>query len=205
MIQKVTEGFAELPNVLVEGMPEKAGTEEDDPEDADVERDVQEMNASRSLIVEAGMRDTIKTSRDGFCGVKDKFAKCQDMISSSRNFAEKCHGTIDSFMGTWDLQTAMSHLIEMKRLIRLGELMQQFANEIHRLVTATIEVMRAGLDKIKSIDLVPDALEDAVDSLKIDGHRLQNVGIDGSRLKKVGIDGSRIKNLFGRGGDDDDD
>jgi chemotaxis regulatin CheY-phosphate phosphatase CheZ len=186
MIQKVTKGFRELPGVLLEGMPEDAEVEDDDPEPADVEDDVEEMNKARALIEEAGPMDTVKSSQEGFCNVKEKFGKCQDMITSSRSFAESCKGNIDSFTGTWDLKNAMSHLIEMKRLVRLGEMMKQFAEEIHRLVQATIEVMNAALNKIKNIDLVPDVLEDAVGSLQIDGHRLKKVGIDGSRIKKLG-------------------
>ncbi|KAL3941639.1 MAG: hypothetical protein SGARI_000532 [Bacillariaceae sp.] len=186
MIQKVSQGFSELPDVLLEGMPEEADKEDDDPEPADVEGDVEEMHKSRALIEEAGPMDTVKASQEGFGSVKEKFGKCQDMITSSRSFAENCQSNIDSFTGTWDLKNAMAHLIEMKRLVRLGEMMKQFAEEIHRLVQATIEVMTAALDKIKNIDLVPDVLEDAVGSLKIDGHRLKKVRIDGSRIKKLG-------------------
>ena len=202
MIKKVTDGYRNLPDVITEGMPDDAGKEEHDPEPASVDEDIQELSTTRGAIEEASALEVVHKSNDGLSNISAKILKCQDMISSSRGFAENCNTTIDSFMGVWDLETAMAHLIEMKRLVNLGEMLQQFAQEIKRLVMATVEVMKTILEKLKHIDFVPDQLEDAVENIrdslkdaKIDGHRLKEAGIDGHRLKKVGIDGSRIKGL----------
>jgi hypothetical protein len=76
------------------------------------------------------------------------------MIASLRGFAENCNSTIDSFMGIWDLPPAMDHLLEMCHLIKLGELMKQFVEQIMKLVRASIVVLKAALEKIRSFDVV---------------------------------------------------
>ena len=183
MIKKVTQGFKELPDVIKEGIPEDAGTQEDDPDPANVDDDVNELVTSRGAIEEANALEAIQQSSNGFSNVLNKVSKCQDMIVSSRSFAENCNTTIDSFMGVWDLEVAMNHLIEMKRLVKLGEMMEQFAREILKLVKAVIDVMKPVMDKIRNIDLIPDKLEDAVENI---GDALKDAGLDGRRIKKFG-------------------
>ena len=194
MIKKVTEGFQNLPDVITADMPEDAGKEVDDPEPANVEDDIQELSVSRGAIAEASASEVVKKSDDGISTISSKISKCQDMIVTSRGFSENCQTTIDSFMGVWDLETAMTHLIEMKRLVNLGAMLQQFAEQIKRLVKATVEVLETMLQKLKDIDFIPDQIEDAVGRIR---DSLKDAKIDGHRLKKVGIDGSRIKG-FGK-------
>lgn len=162
MIRKVTEAFANLPDVIKEGISEDDGAADDDPEPADVEGDIEELARSRSAIDESNALTVIQTSTEGFSGVKDKVGICRDMISSSRGFAETCSSTIESFMGVWDLETAMEHLLEMCRLVKLGEMIKQFAEQIMRLVKANIAVMQAAMEKMKNIDFIPDQVEHVV-------------------------------------------
>jgi hypothetical protein len=68
-------------------------------------------------------------------------------------------------MGVWDLPTAMDHLLEMCRLVKLGELMKQFAEQIMKLVRANIAVLQAALEKIRNFDVVPDAIEDKIEDV----------------------------------------
>jgi hypothetical protein len=151
MIKKVTEGFANLPDVLREGIPENAGKSDDDPQPMDVEADVEELDRCRGAINDANDRGVVQAGSDAFSGVERKIGVCRDMIASSRGFAENCNSTIDSFMGVWDLPTAMDHLLEMCCLVKLGELMKQFAEQIMKLVRANIAVLKAALEKIRTL------------------------------------------------------
>jgi hypothetical protein len=105
----------------------------------------------------------VQASSDAFLGVKQKIGICRDMIASSRGF--NCNSTIDSCMGVWDLPTAMDHLLEMCRLVKLGDLMKQFAEQIMKLVRANIAVLKAALEKIRNFDVVPDAIEDKIEDV----------------------------------------
>mmetsp|Transcript_32649 Transcript_32649/g.71636 ORF Transcript_32649/g.71636 Transcript_32649/m.71636 type:complete len:572 (-) Transcript_32649:66-1781(-) len=184
MIKKVTEGFNNLPNVIKEGLPEDAGTSGDDPEPADVEDDVRGLNRCRGSIEKSNALTTVQASAEGFSDVKLKIGKCRDMITESRGFAESCNGTIESFMGVWTLEDAMSHLIEMMRLVKLGEMMKQFAQEIKRLIKANIAVMKAVMKKIQEIDFIPDDMDDVVDSIKdsIKGVEIDDIKDVGKKL-----------------------
>jgi hypothetical protein len=125
MIKTVTERFANLPDMLREGIPKNAGKSDDDPQPMDIEADVKEPYRCRGAINDANNRGVMQASSDAFLGVKQKIGICRDMIASLQGFAKNCNSTIDSFMGIWDLPTAMDHLLEMCRLIKLGELMKQ--------------------------------------------------------------------------------
>jgi len=154
-----------LPPVLTEGIPKNPGKSENDPAPADVTGDVEELNKCRGAIEEANAVSIITVCTDGIDKVKNEFAVCQNMVVKSRGFASNCNGTIESFLGVWDLNTAMSNLLQMYRLANLGEMIQQFAAETIKLVKANIAVIMAARDKIKNIDLIPDELEQKVQEL----------------------------------------
>mmetsp|Transcript_25800 Transcript_25800/g.38944 ORF Transcript_25800/g.38944 Transcript_25800/m.38944 type:complete len:582 (+) Transcript_25800:90-1835(+) len=164
MIQKVTEAFGNIPEVITEGISDmsEAGKADEDPDPADATEDVKELDANKSDIEAANPFQIIQASRAGISNVESKVLKTRDMIQQSRGFAESCNGNIDDFMGSWDLQKAMQKLIEMCRLVKLGEMLKQFAEQIRRVVKAVLDMLRALRDKIMNIDLVPDALEDAI-------------------------------------------
>ena len=125
----------------------------------------------------------MQVSAEGFSGVGRKIDKCKDMIQESQTFAENCDGTVASFMGVWDLDSAMGHLVEMMRLLKLGEMVNQFAQEIKKLIRANIAVMEAVMQKIKEIDVIPDNVEDVVASV---GKVMDDLDLDGRRIKKFG-------------------
>jgi hypothetical protein len=83
MIKKVTEGFANLPNVLREGIPENTGKSDDDPQPMNVEADVEELDHCWGAINDANDRGVVQASSDAFLGVKQKISVYRDMIASS--------------------------------------------------------------------------------------------------------------------------
>lgn len=81
----------------------------------------------------------------GFAGVSSKVGVCRDMLDSVDGFSGSCLKTIDAFINVWDLESATTKIQEMCRLVNLGELMQQFAQQIKRLIFAVIELMNASI------------------------------------------------------------
>jgi hypothetical protein len=69
------------------------------------------------------------------------------------DFASNCSGTIESFMGVWDLESAMDKIKEMCRLVNMGELMKQFASQIKQLLLAIIALMKSAKEKLSSLDI----------------------------------------------------
>jgi hypothetical protein len=165
MVKKVIAGVKSLPDVLKEGVPNDAGKKEDDPPPANSTRDVQVLEKCRGDIESADAVGVINASKEGISRVKEEVGICQDMIIKSRGFATDCNGTIESFLGEWDLENAMSNLLQMYRLASLGEMIEQWATEAKKLVKAIIAVIIAARDKIKNIDFIPDEIEEKVSEL----------------------------------------
>jgi hypothetical protein len=68
------------------------------------------------------------------------------------------------FLGVWTLESTKDKIIEMCRLVNLGEMIKQFAAQIKTLLMSIIVLMRAAIDKFKNIDLA-DAMDDAVEQV----------------------------------------
>lgn len=98
---------------------------------------------------------------------------------------------VDSFMGVWDIQTAIDKIKEMCRIVKLGEMMKQFASQIKSLLMAVINLMKASIEKFKKMDLknfkVGDLADHAttfVQSLDLNDLKKVNFGKLGSFFKK---------------------
>lgn len=165
MVKKVMEGVRNLPAVLTEDIPEDAGKSEDDPDPADVTGDVEQLDKCRGAIEDANALGVVTASKSGIAQVKDEFTVCQDMVVKSRGFANDCNGTIEAFLGVWDLNTAMDNLMQMYRLAKLGDMIEQWAAETIKLVKANIAVIMAARDKIKNIDFIPDEIEEQMQEI----------------------------------------
>jgi hypothetical protein len=149
MVDRVTEGFKNLPDILTDGINVvEKGKQADDPEAANMEKDITEIETARSAI---------------------------------EGFASSCSATIESFMGSWDLESAANKITEMCRLVNLGEMMKQFADQIKRLVVAMIALMTAAVEKFSKMDIkeivgdIGDKVDDAMDMVK-DKLDLEDIG-----------------------------
>jgi len=177
MVDRVSEGFKHLPDVLTEGMDVAAAGSglEEDPEPANVEADIAELEESQAAIENADLISASRAGVRGFTSVSDKATVCQEMLCLVEQFAGSCDTTIDSFLSVWDLKSAGKKITEMCQLVNLGEMMKQFADQIKRLLVAIVALMKASIAKFKGLDLgdikdtfgaATDDLKDTVDELK---------------------------------------
>lgn len=154
MVDRVIEGFNNLPEILTEGIePVTAGREDTDPEPVNVDKDIVELENAKRSIESADVVSAAQAGVRGFSGVSTKAGSCSEMIQLIQTFANNCLETIESFMGSWDLEAATNKIMEMCRLVSLGELMKSFAGQIERLAITMIELMKASASKFKSLDL----------------------------------------------------
>lgn len=162
MIKSVKEGVSSLPEVLQEGMPSDAGSDENDPAPADLARDVQDVERCCQDVEGANPLSALATCVEGFTKVHDESIVCRDLIDSSQTFSSGCKDAIESFLGVWDLETAADRLLKMSRLAKLGEMLDQYAEEVMKLVKATIKLIKAIMVKIKGMN-ANDVAKDAID------------------------------------------
>jgi uncharacterized protein YjbJ (UPF0337 family) len=178
MVDRVVEGFRNMPDILTEGIePATAGKKESDPEPVDVEKDIEDLGEAQRAIESANVISAAKAGVRGFTGVSSKTTSCSDMIELIQTFATNCLETIESFMGSWELEAASTKIMEMCRLVSLGELIKSFASQIERLAIAMIDLMKSSAAKFKSLDM--GSLGESVENVKEEvEEKLENLAGD---------------------------
>jgi hypothetical protein len=180
MINRVDEGFRNIPTILTEDIDvEAAGSGLDSvPEPANVEKDIGDLEDAKRAIESANIIEAAKEGVRGFSGVSEKSSVCKEMLELVENFAGNCDTTIASFLSLWDLDSATRKITEMCQLANLGKIMKQFADQIQRLVLAIIQVLKASIQKFsQGLTDFADDVGDVVDSVKHNmGEKIGNVG-----------------------------
>ncbi|KAI2489334.1 hypothetical protein MHU86_25247 [Fragilaria crotonensis] len=192
MVDRVREGFSNLPPMVTEGIAENAGVSDRDPEPANVEDNIIDLEASREAINNANIVAAVNVGSAGFSNVSDNVGIAKELLVMLQEFAETCMKTIESFMGVWDIQSAIDRIQEMCRIVKLGEMMKQFADQIKRLLLAVIDLMNEAKDKFKSID-VGDIAHGAVEMVQnLDLNDLKDAGLNkrGSFFRQSGLEGT---------------
>jgi hypothetical protein len=176
--------------MVTDGIEEDAGKQESDPDEPDVENNIADLEASKEAIENANLLVAVEAGTRGFTNVADNVGVAKELLALVRSFAETCMQTIESFMGVWDIQSAIDKIKEMCRIVKLGEMMKQFADQIKRLLLSVIALMKASIQKFKSVDIsdlnVKDLANQAVglaQNLKIDDLKKVDFGKIGSFFK----------------------
>mmetsp|Transcript_3453 Transcript_3453/g.5760 ORF Transcript_3453/g.5760 Transcript_3453/m.5760 type:complete len:574 (+) Transcript_3453:122-1843(+) len=182
MVDRVREGFANLPPMVTDGIPEDAGKNESDPEAANVEDNIVDLEASREAIENANLLVAVQAGTRGFSNVAANVGIAKELLALVQSFAETCMQTIESFMGVWDIKSAIDKVKDMCRIVSLGEMMKQFASQIKRLLLSVVTLMKASIHKFKDIDLsklnVGDLANQAAEMVqKLDFKNLKKVNL----------------------------
>jgi hypothetical protein len=172
----VGDKYLSLPSVITDGI-----TDDTDDEIAgafggkirDVDGDVQELETGMRDIEEANIMDVAKLVRREVLNMPDKLDACKDMIKSCTDFADVSKSFIDSFLGKWSLEDAVSKIKEMCRLVSISKLMERLAAQIQKLIKAITTFIRSISNKIQRVadqlksvrvDSMVDVAEDVVDA-----------------------------------------
>lgn len=207
MVDRVVEGFRNIPEILTEGIePTTAGKQDSDPEPVDVENDIVELEEAKQAIESANVVSAARSGVAAFNGVSAKATTCNDMLQLVQTFAKECFDTIESFLGVWDLEAAADKIMQMCRLVNLGELIKQFSKQLKRLAIAMIDLMRVCSAKYSSLDLgdlgesvehVKDKVEERLDNLKDNAsERLDDLKEDAANAVSAAADAVKDKLKF---------
>ena len=186
--QRVQDEYDELPDMITDGIMDTSDEEDEDIKvtargNAEgLQVDIQDMEASTRTIEEANIIDATKAMHTEMTSMDEKVDKCKEMLSVCSDFTEKSKAAIDSFMGQWTLETAVSQIRKMCKLVSLSEIMEQIASQIQQLLRAMGKLLnaitmrlKAVIEKAKSMmdignavdaatDFVTDGISNAVDS-----------------------------------------
>lgn len=168
MVDRVTEGFRNIPPILTDGIDMDAvGRQKGDPEPLDFEKDVKELQESRKAMENSDLLSMARTGTKGFAGVSDKASLCKDTMGLVNEFAKTCSTTIASFLSVWSLESASRKIEDMCRLVKLGEIMKQFAQQVKQLILAILDLLNTALTKFdKGFPDLPNNVGQVVDSAK---------------------------------------
>lgn len=170
MVENVTSSVKELPPILTEGLDvTKEGKEEGDPEPAQVEENVATLESAQRDLEDANILEATKKGVQGFQGLSTQVSACIDLLQNMDVFSTNCDKTIDSFIKVWDLEATAKKITEMCRLVSLGELYRQFAEQVERLIAAMVAFMKAAMNKLTNIslsDIGSDLVENAGEALQ---------------------------------------
>merc|ERR1711937_1100824 len=88
-------------------------------------------------------------------GVSQKADVCKSMLEKCMGFSDNIRSTVDSFMGTWNLETMGNKIKEICRCVTLGGMIKQFGLQIKNLVLMMLEVLQTAREKFKNLP-IPD-------------------------------------------------
>jgi hypothetical protein len=170
MVDKVTSSVKELPPILMDGLDvTQEGKEDGDPHPVQVDENVATLVEAQRNLEDANLLDAIKSGVKGFQGLSTQVSTCLDLLHSMNLFSENCAKSIDSFIKVWDLEATAKKINEMCRLVSLGELYRQFAEQVKRLIAAMLAFMKTAINKLTNIslsDIGSDLVENAGEALQ---------------------------------------
>jgi len=176
--KSVGDEYANLPSIITEGISD---TEEDDEINSftvqirDVSGDIKQLEEATKSIEDADILHAATTIHKEVKTVPDKVDTCREMIQSCTDFTNRSKSSIDNFLGKWSLETAISHIKEMSRLVSLSKLMETLVEQIHKLMKAITTLLQVISTKIQTmmqnsgLDSVVDSVTDAAADLVTDG------------------------------------
>ncbi|CAJ1956899.1 unnamed protein product [Cylindrotheca closterium] len=154
MVDRVQDGFKNLPDIITDGLDVEAeGRDDHDAQPRGVDEDIRDLEASTQAMEKSDIFTACKTGASGLSSVSTTTESCTEMLLKVRDFSENCNSTIASFMGVWDLESAMIKIQEMCRMVALGNLMQEFARRIKGLVLAILGLLQATYKKLCTLEL----------------------------------------------------
>jgi len=117
----------------------------------DIGNDIRELETASKSIEESNVIHAAMSIHREMSNVPRHVDTCQDMIESCTAFADQSKSSIDSFLGKWTLETAVTNVKEMCRLVSFAKLMEDLADQIHRLIRAITTLLRVMSAKIGTV------------------------------------------------------
>jgi hypothetical protein len=169
MIKKVNDGFKNLPEMITSDLQEQQSSErgigdDDNTDQPNVDDDVNDMDNQHQELEKADFFSATTTGEKGFSSIADRTEKCIAMITSLEDYATDSSRSIDSFLDVWDLESITTKLLDMMKIVKLGNFMEHITQQITKLVQKMIDFMKTALDKFSKI---PDAIDNIIPDEKI--------------------------------------
>ncbi|KAL7479006.1 hypothetical protein ACHAW6_004755 [Cyclotella cf. meneghiniana] len=151
--RRVQDEYNNLPPMITDGISD-ASDDDDVLNDTarknvdGLQNDIQEMQASAKTIEEL---NATKAMHEEVSRIAEKIEKCKDTLQLCTGFADKSKSSIDSFLGKWSLETAVSQIQKMCQLVSLSKVMEQIASQMQQLIRAMGSLLNAIALRLKAV------------------------------------------------------
>mmetsp|Transcript_23068 Transcript_23068/g.37991 ORF Transcript_23068/g.37991 Transcript_23068/m.37991 type:complete len:548 (-) Transcript_23068:171-1814(-) len=151
----VYQEYKSLPPMITDGISDTVDEDEDvalaKTKIASMEADLDDMEKSIDAIKSADSLQAGKALYDEVSNLPQKIDACQDMIEVCRDCASKGQLSIDSFLGKWSLETAVSQIQQMCRLVSTSSFMKEVVVHIQRILRVMSRLLDELSKRVKSV------------------------------------------------------
>ncbi len=151
----IYEEYKSLPPMITDGISDTVDDEDDvalaKTRIASMEAELDDMERSIDSIKSADSLQAGKVLYDEVSNLPQKIDACQDMIEVCRDCASKGKLSIDSFLGKWSLETAVSQIQQMCRLVSTSSFMKEVVVHIQRILLVMSRLLDELSKRVKSV------------------------------------------------------
>jgi hypothetical protein len=151
----IYQEYKSLPPMITDGISDTLDDDEDvemaKTRIASMESELDDMEKSIDTIKSADSLKAGKLLYDEVSNLPPKIDACQDMIDVCRDCASKGKFSIDAFLGKWSLETAVTQVQQMCRLVSTSRLLTEVAVHIQRILLVMSRLLEELSKRVKSV------------------------------------------------------
>jgi len=150
----IYQEYKSLPPMITDGISDTVDDDDDvklaKTRIASMESELDDMEKSIDTINSADSLQAGKVLYNEVSNLPQKIDACQDMIDVCRDCASKGQLSIDSFLGKWSLETAVSQIQQMCRLVSTSSFMKEVVKHIQRILLVMSRLLQELKKRVKS-------------------------------------------------------
>mmetsp|Transcript_8192 Transcript_8192/g.11948 ORF Transcript_8192/g.11948 Transcript_8192/m.11948 type:complete len:548 (+) Transcript_8192:83-1726(+) len=150
----IYQEYKSLPPMITDGISDTVDDDDDvelaKTRIASMESELDDMEKSIDTINSADSLQAGKVLYNEVSNLPQKIDACQDMIDVCRDCASKGQLSIDSFLGKWSLETAVSQIQQMCRLVSTSSFMKEVVVHIQRILLVMSRLLQELKKRVKS-------------------------------------------------------
>mmetsp|Transcript_17150 Transcript_17150/g.25870 ORF Transcript_17150/g.25870 Transcript_17150/m.25870 type:complete len:548 (+) Transcript_17150:263-1906(+) len=151
----IYQEYKSLPPMITDGISDTVDDDDDvelaKTRIASMESELDDMEKSIDTINSADSLQAGKVLYNEVSNLPQKIDACQDMIDVCRDCASKGQLSIDSFLGKWSLETAVSQIQQMCRLVSTSSFMKEVVQHIQRILLVMSRLLQELKKRVKSV------------------------------------------------------
>ena len=151
---RVENEYKLLPSIIVDGV----GAEMNDDMAGSlasltdqIESDIASLDAATASLEKSHIISAVATTHQEITVLPKKMETCEQAMNSCNEVMDRSKAAAELFLGRWTLETSVSNINEMKKLVSLSELMRQVTDQLRVLLKKIVLLLRTIVCKGKDM------------------------------------------------------